>query len=123
MEVRYPPPLTVGGRIGVTAPSADVPEALRGRLEFCVEWLQQRGYEVVVGECMDGSGVTSADAVERARELTAMLTDPAIGAVVPPWGGELAVEILPHIDFEAITRLPGRPGWSATRIYRRSCYR
>lgn len=58
---------------------------------------------------MDGSGVTSAPAAERARELTAMLTDPAIAAVVPPWGGELAVEILPHVDFEAIAA--AEPSW------------
>ncbi len=31
-----------------------------------------------------------------------MLTDPTIRAVVPPWGGELAVEVLPHLDMQSI---------------------
>jgi len=51
---------------------------------------------------MDGTGPTSASGRERAEELTAMLTDPDIRAVVPPWGGELAVETLPHLDMAAI---------------------
>lgn len=109
MEIRYPKPLEVGDRIGVTSPSAGVSDRHRGRLTFCVEWMRERGFEVVVGECMNGSGVSSAPAVERARELTAMLVDPAIAAVVPPWGGELAVEILPHVDFEAVAA--AQPSW------------
>ncbi len=58
---------------------------------------------------MDGEGVTSAPARERALELTRMLCDPSIAAVVPPWGGELAVETLPHLDFEAIAA--AEPTW------------
>jgi hypothetical protein len=42
-------------------------------------------------------------AAERAA-LMAMLTDPAIRAVVPPWGGETAIDLLPLLDWEAITR-------------------
>lgn len=109
MEVRYPKPLAPGDRIGVTSPSAGVSDRHRGRLEFCVEWLRRRGYDVVVGECMDGSAATSAPALNRAQELTGMLTDPAIAAVVPPWGGELAIEILPHLDFHAIAA--AEPTW------------
>jgi len=45
---------------------------------------------------------TSAPAKERATELTAMLTDPTIRAVIPPWGGELAIDLLPHLDWARI---------------------
>ncbi len=38
-----------------------------------------------------------------------MLTDPDIRAVVPPWGGELAVEVLPHLDLAAIAA--AEPTW------------
>jgi len=93
----------------VTAPSAGVPAHLRPRLDFCVGWLRERGHEVVIGDCIDSPGVTSASAPDRAAELTAMLCDPAIAAVVPPWGGELAVEILPHVDFDAIAA--AEPTW------------
>jgi len=51
---------------------------------------------------MDGARYTSAPAKERATELTAMLTDPTIRAVIPPWGGELAIDLLPHLDWARI---------------------
>jgi muramoyltetrapeptide carboxypeptidase len=48
----------------------------------------------------------SAPARERAAELTAMFADPSIHAVIPPWGGELAVELLPHLDLDIISSAP-----------------
>ncbi|WP_024288778.1 S66 peptidase family protein [Cellulomonas sp. KRMCY2] len=108
MTIRYPAPLRPGDRIGVTAPSAGVAADLRPRLDVCLEHLRRRGYEVV-GTCMDGTGVVSAPARERAEELTAMLTDPRIAAVVPPWGGELAVEVLPYLDLAALRA--AKPTW------------
>lgn len=58
---------------------------------------------------MDASGHVSAPAADRAAELTAMLTDPSIRAVVPPWGGETAIDLLPRLDW---TRLrEGEPTW------------
>lgn len=109
MPIRFPAPLCLGDRIGVTAPSAGVTADLSPRLKFCVEWLRRSGYDVVVGDCMDGRGPVSAPAKERAAELTSMLLDPAIKAVVPPWGGELAVEILPLLDFDEIAS--ASPTW------------
>ena len=102
MPVRYPAPLRPGDVIGVTAPSSGVPADLRPRLDFCVDDLRRRGFEVLLGDCLDGEGVVSAPAAQRAAELTAMLLDPRVRAVVPPWGGELLVEVLPHLDLEAL---------------------
>ena len=102
MPIRYPLALLPGDRVGVTALSSGVPVDLRPRLEFWVEHLRRRGYQVVVGSCLDGDGIVSAPARERAAELGAMLTDPGIRAVIPPWGGELAVELLPHLELRAI---------------------
>jgi len=102
MSLRYPAPLQPGDRIGVTAPSSGVPAALRGRLNVAVEQLHDRGYDVVVGRCIDGAGIVSASARKRADELGRMLADPDIRAVVPPWGGELAVEVLPHLEWDAL---------------------
>lgn len=109
MTLRYPRPLRPGDRIGVTSPSSGVPDALRGRLDVAVGDLKARGYEVTVGRCMDGSGHLSAPAAERAAELTAMLTDPGIRAVVPPWGGETGIDLLPLLDFAEIGR--AEPTW------------
>jgi muramoyltetrapeptide carboxypeptidase len=108
--IRYPAPLRPGDVVGVTAPSSGVPVRLRGRLEFAVRHLERAGYEVLVGECIGpGDGITSAPADRRAAELTAMLIDPVVRAVVPPWGGELAVDLLPLLDLDAIGR--AEPTW------------
>ena len=108
-SVRYPAPLQPGDTIGVTAPSSGVEEELHPRLDFCVEHLRRLGYQVRVGDCMSGDGLVSAPAADRAAELTAMLLDPQVRAVVPPWGGELAIDLLPLLDYD---RLAGaEPTW------------
>ncbi|MCA1693713.1 MAG: LD-carboxypeptidase, partial [Actinobacteria bacterium] len=62
MSIRYPAPLRPGDRMGVTSPSAGLGREMRPRLDFCIKHLSDLGYDVVVGDCMDGSGVTSAPA-------------------------------------------------------------
>ena len=109
MDLRFPHPLRPGDRIGVTALSAGASGRERERIDFCVEWLVERGYDVVAGDCMDGDGHVSAPKQHRAEELTAMLTDPAIRAVVPPWGGETAVDLLDQLDYDAIAA--AEPTW------------
>ncbi len=107
--LRFPRPLRPGDRIGVTAPSAGVAGAAATRIDFCLDWLRGRGYDVVVGECMDGTGLTSAPAEQRAAELTRMLADPEIHCVVPPWGGETAIDLVDLLDWDALA--DAEPTW------------
>ncbi len=109
MTVRYPSPLRPGDRVGVTSPSSGVPDALSARLEVAVHDIRARGYEVVVGKCMDGSGHVSASAADRASELMSMLTDPTIRAIVPPWGGETAIDLIPLLDWDRLRE--AEPTW------------
>lgn len=102
MPIRFPAPLKPGDRVGVTSPSSGVVAKHRARLEYAIETVRERGYDVVLGECMDGSSHVSAPATQRAAELTGMLTDPGIRAVVPPWGGETAIDLVGLLDWEAI---------------------
>ncbi len=102
MNLRYPRPLAVGDRVGVTSPSSGVGSDSRDRLGTALAYLGDRGYEVEVGDCMDGSTHVSASAQERADELMRMLLDPAIRAVVPPWGGETGIDLLPLLDYAAL---------------------
>ncbi len=67
-----------------------------------VALLRLAAARVVVGACLDGSGHVSAPAAERAAELTAVLTDPTIRAVVPPWGGETAIDLIPLLDWDRL---------------------
>ncbi|MFE2557092.1 S66 peptidase family protein [Streptomyces sp. NPDC059352] len=75
---------------------------MRARLDVAIRDVEARGYEVVVGRCMDGTGHVSAPAADRASELMSMLTDPGIRAVVPPWGGETAIDLLPLLDWDRL---------------------
>lgn len=58
---------------------------------------------------MDGAGHVSAPAADRASELMSMLTDPGIRAVVPPWGGEMAIDLLPLLDWDRLRE--AEPTW------------
>ena len=107
--MRYPAPLRPGDTIGVTAPSSGVEDELHPRLDFCLDHLRRLGYQVRVGDCMDGTGLVSAPAADRAAELTEMLLDPQFRAVVPPWGGELAIDLLPLLDYERLAAV--EPTW------------
>ncbi|MCX4618129.1 S66 family peptidase [Streptomyces albogriseolus] len=109
MTLRYPPPLRPGDRVGVTSPSSGVPDELRARLEVAVSDIRARGYEVVVGTCMDGSGHVSASAAERASEFMSMMTDPTVKAIVPPWGGETAIDLIPLLDWDRLRE--AEPTW------------
>ncbi len=106
---RFPPPLRPGDRIGVTSPSSGVSGDAATRIDFSVDWLRGRGFEVEVGECMDGAGLTSAPATQRAAELTRMLADPAIACVVPPWGGETAIDLVDLLDWDLLA--DAEPTW------------
>lgn len=106
---RFPRPLAPGDTIAVTAPSSGVSAELWPRLEFAVAWLRERGYEVVLGGCTSGDHVRSAPRDERAAELTAFLADPRIAAVVPPWGGELAIDLVDALGWERLA--DAEPTW------------
>jgi len=107
--IRYPAPLQRGDRIGVTSPSAGVAGAAAERIEFCVGRLREAGFDVVVGRQMDGAGITAGTADDRAAELTAMLCDPSIRCVVPPWGGELAIDLVDLLDWDTLAA--AEPTW------------
>lgn len=109
-DLRFPRPLLPGDLIGVTSPSSGVPARLRPRLDAAIASLRARGFEVEVGDCMSGDRVTSAPKEQRAAELTRMLTDPRIRAVVPPWGGELAIDLLDELDWDALAL--AEPTWT-----------
>lgn len=109
MDLRFPRPLRLGDRIGVTSPSSGVEGAGAQRIEFAVGMLRERGFEVEVGDCMDGSSHISAPREQRAAELMRMLLDPSIRAVVPPWGGVTAIDLVDLLDYDALAA--AEPTW------------
>lgn len=107
---RPPKPLAPGDLIAVTAPSSGVPASRHARLARALDALRSRGYRVIEGECLRAEHQrASAPAARRAAELMRFLRDPEVAAVMPPWGGERAIELLPLLDFDALAALP--PKW------------
>lgn len=108
--LRVPAPLRPGDTIAVTAPSSGVEPALHPRLDLILADWRARGWRVEEGTCLrDERGSASAPAAERAAELMRFLLRDDIAAIVPPWGGELAVEILDRLDWTALAG--ARPKW------------
>ncbi len=101
--LRFPPPLRPGDRIAVTAPSSGVPASLHRRLEIVLGHLRAQGFVVEEGGCMrDEQAGASAPAAARAGELMRFLLRDDVAAVFPPWGGELAIELLDRLDWAAL---------------------
>lgn len=107
---RYPEPLTEGSCIAVTAFSSGVAPALEMRLNNSLAFLQREGFKVIEGKVLRQTNSNSiATAHERASELMQFLLDDSIHGIFPPWGGELAMEILPLLDFDLLKQ--AKPKW------------
>jgi muramoyltetrapeptide carboxypeptidase len=108
--LRFPLPLRPGMRIAVTAPSSGVHASALPRLDLVIAHLIQQGFVVEEGACLrQERNDASAPAPQRAAELQTLLLRPDIAAVMPPWGGELATEVLDLLDFEALRH--AEPKW------------
>ncbi len=61
----------------------------------------------------------SASADARAAELMRLLLRPDVAAIIPPWGGELAIELLDRMDFDALRSAPQKwvMGYSDTSTW------
>ncbi len=108
--LRFPNPLRRGDRIAVIAISSGVTPSLQPRLEVALAHLRTRGFDVVEGRSLrKQQRGASAGAADRAAELMQAALDPAIAAILPPWGGELAIELLPLLDFDRLAAVD--PKW------------
>jgi len=106
----FPRPLRPGDLIAVTAPSSGVSGAALLRLDLVLNHIKALGYRIVEGDCLRAEFKNaSAPREMRAQELNRFLYDPAVAAIFPPWGGELASELLELIDFEALRTV--KPKW------------
>ncbi|WP_026830747.1 S66 family peptidase [Exiguobacterium antarcticum] len=98
--MRYPFLGWTGQTIGVTAPSSGLPEALHPLLEEATLRFQDRQMAVEIGQTVWAQEkAQSASAETRADELNHMLRNPEIDAIIPPFGGERAIDVLPYLDF------------------------
>lgn len=110
MTIHFPKPLQPNDLIGITAPSSGVKNALHPQLNLAIGVLQQKNYIILEGNCLRSEYKNSShNKHERAKDLMSFLTNSDIKAILPPWGGELAMEILELIDFELLAQ--SKPKW------------
>lgn len=89
--------------IGITAPSSGVPKELHGLVEAARNRMKSKGFDVVCGNTVwTQDKVRSSSAKFRADEFNKMIQDENIHIIIPPWGGELLIEVLEYIDFDNI---------------------
>jgi len=108
--MKYPKLLQKSDTIGVCAPSSGVSgETLFKRLDNAVSNVKALGYQVVETasvrrdeKCVSASGAT------RAAEFMSLYENPNVAAIIPPWGGEFLMDILPLLDFEKLAALPAK---------------
>ncbi|MBD2863008.1 S66 family peptidase [Paenibacillus oceani] len=104
--IRYPV-LEEGAAIGVTAPSSGVNKELHDLLRLAGKRMEQMGFRLLYGQAVwTQMKAKSAPAQKRAAELNEWMQNDPIRLIFPPWGGELIIEILEHIDFENV-----KPKW------------
>ncbi|WP_028560421.1 LD-carboxypeptidase [Paenibacillus pinihumi] len=100
------PYLKEGAAIGVTAPSSGVSPQLHELLKRSRQRMEEQGYNVQFGDTVwTQDKAKSAPATIRAAEFNRMMSDSKIDIIIPPWGGELLIEILEAVDFEEL-KLP-----------------
>ncbi|HBQ76940.1 MAG TPA: LD-carboxypeptidase [Exiguobacterium sp.] len=96
--MKYPFLGWTGQTIGVTAPSSGLREQQQEWVERAVEQVQARQMNVRLGETIWSHQLAaSAPVKQRAEELNQMMTDETIDAVIPPFGGERAIDLLPEL--------------------------
>ncbi|MFC5530943.1 S66 family peptidase [Cohnella yongneupensis] len=104
--IRYPY-LEEGATIGVTAPSSGVGVELHDLIDLSCSRMKAKGYDVIVGETVwTQRKAKSAPARLRAGEFNEMMSNDRIGLIIPPWGGELLIEVLEFLEFERF-----KPKW------------
>lgn len=87
--------------VGVTAPSSGVQKELHDLLKKATKRMESNGYNVIIGDtAWTQDKVRSASAEIRAKEFNEMMANETINMIIPPWGGELLIEVLEYIDFD-----------------------
>ncbi len=104
----YPKNLEKGYKIGVSAPSSgmsSIPD--QTRLESGLKHFQELGYPVIVTEHVrsDYKGASASGKV-RAKELTELILNPEVRAVIAASGGDFLMQMLSELDLELIRSNP-----------------
>lgn len=109
-QIVYPAPLQSGDLIAIIAPSSGLEPEIHHLIHRSTAYLHQLGYQTRVGKSVwTNDKCVSLPKKERAAELEQFLLDDTIKAIIPPWGGEFLMDILPLLNWEKIRQ--ASPKW------------
>lgn len=84
-------------------------EENKGNIRHLQEILDAKGFDTVLGDYIfQKDSVASGTAIERADSLMRYFKDPTITDIFDISGGDIANEILPHLDYSVISRSKAR---------------
>ncbi|MCU7558463.1 S66 family peptidase [Macrococcus capreoli] len=88
--------------VGVTAPSSGIDSNLHHLIDLIREKFEPENPLIIGDTTFLQHKAKSADAKTRANELNEFLQNEDVDIIIPPWGGELAIEVLDKIDYETL---------------------
>ncbi|SEB49105.1 S66 peptidase family protein [Paenibacillus sp. GP183] len=101
--IKYPY-LDEGAMIGITAPSSGVQVEFHEMFKLACSRLEMKGFNIICGDTvLTQNKAKSSSAKKRAVEFNEMMQNKDIDIIIPPWGGELLIEMLEFVDFENIS--------------------
>ncbi|WP_257348561.1 S66 family peptidase [Pseudalkalibacillus decolorationis] len=106
----YPEPLFKGDTIGIVATSSGVTGVFQKKLDNAIRQVESLGYK-----CLETPSVrsniklTSTSRKQRAEEFLNLYKNDEVKAIIPPWGGQFLMDILPYLNFEELGNV--KPKW------------
>lgn len=93
------------GKVAIVACSNGQSREYENQNIELVGFLEKQGLEVLLSDCIyEKDGVFPGTVSERASQLMRMLTDPEVDEIYDISGGDIANQILGHLDYEMIRR-------------------
>ncbi|WP_414049587.1 S66 family peptidase [Macrococcus animalis] len=88
--------------VGVTAPSSGIDSNLHHLIDSVRKKVEPEKPLIIGDTTFTQHKAKSADALIRANELNDFIQNENVDIIIPPWGGELAIEVLDKIDYQAL---------------------
>ncbi len=105
--VIIPKKLVKGDSIGIVSPSTPVTQELAGQFKKGIEFVENLGFNVVVGKHVYSNTLGyAASPQEKAEDINQMFADESIKAIICSQGGVTANSCLPYLNWNGIREYP-----------------
>lgn len=101
--IQYPSLLTTENTIGIVATSSGVTGPFIDKLDQSKSYFSDKGFRCIeMYPLRQQMGISSGTAKERAEGFMKLYLDDSVDWIIPPWGGEILIDILPLLDYEQL---------------------